>query len=498
MWVIALTLSLGQITFVEQPLSEVYVGNVTPFTGQVNTNFLHADMNYDGEMDLLLTDKLLLQEKGVYDMNAAIPLPEPIGPMDADCYRGALFYRSAQRLIVYEFEQGAWRTVLSQSLESPDEPEGFTPQYGNTSQIGFVRFLHDIDADGSPEIVAIDHSGIRLFRRKDAHYVAAGVLKLPTTIAVSRSTPQPIWPQTARKIMFPEQQMSSRIVFESGQVRMVSVEERQDTATRYLVRSTPLSLDEAANFQEGASRLTRPEMLPSHLRPCRLNDDDILDFAGGRWVNAETGPLPAPLYELWATLDGGETFEVRRATAQTQFRPHCAFVDYDGDGDMDMVTESTLWARGGIRERITRFLTESTLEHGLHIYEQKNGHFAESPTIQATLNIDLEAPPAQPQAMLSRYEAGNLLHITGDMDGDGIRDILVRNAPDEMSLYRGLGWKGFSRKPAWSHAIAPENDVAVADLNGDGLSDLYVFPRVPAEGSDGPSGSAFYAQRRHP
>ncbi len=498
MWVIALTLTLGQITFIDAPLNDVYVGNVTPFTGKVNTNFLHADVNYDGQLDLILTDKLLLQEDGVYDETRAIPLPAPAGPMDADCYRGALFYRNSHQLIVYEFEQGAWRTVLSQSLESPEEPEGFTPQYGNAPKLSFVRFLHDLDEDGSPEVIAIDHGGIRLFRRKDAHYVAAGVLKLPTTIAVSRSAPQPIWPQDARKIMFPEQQMSSRIVFEPGQVRMVSVEERQETATRYMVQTTKLVLDESADFQEGASHLTRPEMLPSHLRPCRLNDDDTLDFAGGRWVNAETGPLPAPLYELWATLDGGKTFEVRRATAQTQFRPHCAFVDYDGDGDMDMVTESTLWARGGIRERVTRFLTESTLEHGLHIYEQQDGHFAESPTIQVVLNIDLEGPPAQPQAMLSRYEAGSLVHITGDMDGDGIRDVFVRNAPDQMSLYRGLGRKGFSRQPTWSHAIAPGDDVAVADLNGDGLSDLYVFPRVRPENPESQRGRAFYAQGNRP
>lgn len=498
MWIVALTLSLGQITFVDAPLSDVYVGNVTPFTAQVTTNFRHADMNYDGHPDLLLPDKLLLQEKGIYDMEKAIPLPEATGPMDADCYRGALFYRSAQRLIVYELEQGAWRTVLAQSLTSPDDSEGFTPQYGTAAQVGFVRFLHDIDGDGSPEVVVIDHRGIRLFRRKGAHYVAAGLLQLPTTIAVSRSAPQPIWPPQARKIMFPEQQMSSRIVFEPGQVRMVSVEERQETATRYVVRTTTLALDEAADFQESESRLTRPETLPAHLRPCRLNDDDTLDFAGGRWITAETGPLPAPLYELWATLDGGKTFEVRRATAQTQFRPHCAFVDYDGDGDMDMVTESTLWARGGIRERVTRFLTESTLEHGLHVYEQKDGRFSESPTFQTTLTIRLESPPAQPQAMLSRYEAGSLVHLTGDMDGDGIHDILVRNAPDEMTLYRGLGWQGFSRKATWSHAIAPDDDVAVADLNGDGLSDLYVFPRVRPEEPAVATGRAFYAQRSRP
>jgi len=493
MLTLALAWALGQISMAEAPLPGIVIGNVTPFTGRAATNFVHADVDGDGEADLLLPGLLYLQRNGMYDGASPIAMPAPGGEVHADVFAGALYLRSRDRLWVHTFEDGAWRTTLEQALDSPGAQSGFDHITREGPGFRFQRFLHDLDGSGTPELVTVDQRGAHLFRLRDGRYAPAGTIPLPAPIAGNFASPQALWPPGERRIRFPEQQMSSRLLFDGQTLLTLSIAERRKDLTRYALRAATVEFSGEGNFTARERPAPLLDPLPAHLRPCRLNEDGMLAFAGGRWLRSDAGPVPTAIYELWATLDGGETFHVRRAAAYTQFRPHCAFVDFDGSGDMDMVLESTQWPRSSLREQLNRFLTESRIEHTILIYRQRKGTFSEKPDVRHTVEITLEAPPARPGTMLARYEAGTLVNVTGDFDGDGFRDLLVRTAPDRLQIHRATGWGGFESRPAWTLAIAPDMDAQVADLNGNGLSDLYIRPRDQGATGLAQPGTAYYA-----
>ncbi len=498
MLILTVLLTLGQIHFDDAPLPGVVIGNVTPFTGSVSTNYLQADINQDGETDLLLPDSLLLQRNGAFDTSAPIPFP-PVSPgTDVDTFDGALFYKSPNQLSIFRFSEGAWVLSWQQTLDWPEEQSSFLPMNGKSNSLFFRRFASDIDGDGTPELVATDHRGIHLFRRIDKAYVAAGVIDFPSNISIGRSAPRPIWPEDQRRVAFPEQQMSFRFVIERGAIQTVAIRERRNDANRYGIQQRTLTLGDTGVFEAGAPRSVISEPLPSHLRPCRLNDDDVLDYAGGRWLRSESGPIPTPLFELWATLDGGRTFYIQRAAAYTQFRPHCSFVDFDGDGDMDMVMESAEWPRGSLREQLNKFLTDATVRHIIKIYQLDGGVYSRDPAIELAVEIDLGSPPMRPGIMLSRYEAGTIFNITGDLNGDHFRDLLVRTGPETLAIFIADGWAGFRNRPQWTDSVARSSDVLVADLNGDGLSDLYVNTRSDVTEDMPAPGLVRYARLEQP
>jgi hypothetical protein len=73
--------------------------------------------------------------------------------------------------------------------------------------------------------------------------------------------------------------------------------------------------------------------------------------------------------------------------------------------------------------------------------------------------------------MYSRYEAGALVNVSGDFDGDGRHDMAVRDRADRVALWLARGWT-FPNRPDVLVRIDPAADYAVADVNGDGCSDL--------------------------
>jgi hypothetical protein len=217
--------------------------------------------------------------------------------------------------------------------------------------------------------------------------------------------------------------------------------------------------------------MTETKPLPAHLHPCRLNDDDQIDYAGGLWKLSDSSAVPKAFYETWATLDGGATFHVRHAPSFQNARPRCMFVDFDGDGDLDMVTESAGLLEGGLREGLSRFLTRKALDHSVAVYPQAQGQFWKKPAFRATFRIRLEAPPIRNGPLFGRYQAGELFDLTGDFNGDGYRDALVQEGPGRLGVYlaRGLDFPG---RPDARPRIPASARFNVADVNGDGRSDI--------------------------
>jgi hypothetical protein len=489
---------LGQVMFIEHPLPGVEIGAATPFTNLPVTNYAHGDMNRDGHADLLLPGTLYLQTEGTYDRSNSVAMPSPGQDTDAAVFAGKLYYLERGRLSIYQLDGHRWKQTLSQSLPVKGSAPFRGPSQRANHNVRFRPFLQDLDDDGTPELVEIDQRGVHLFRLSEQRYLPAGTLGLPDETSITLSAPQEIWPAASRQVMFPELQISSRFVFDGPTLRVISVLERQRNNTQYAIVTRSLALDGEGTYQASDTAESLPEPMPPHLRPCQLNSDTVLDFAGGRWLRSEASPLPTPVFELMVTLDGGETFHVRRAAAYSQFRPHCSFVDFDGDGDKDMVMESTEWPRSSIRELVNRFLTESRIRHTIRVYRQDGEGFSKKAALTCTVRIELGAPPVRPGPMFSRYTAGTLFNLTGDFNGDGFRDLATRTGPKQLSIYLAQGWNGMSTGPVTNLSIPEDANAQVADLNHDGLSDIYIRPAEIGDDKTAVPGIAYYAQRIEP
>lgn len=464
-------IAAAPLSFLEQPLPGVRVGPVTPFTGKPITNFIHADLNSDGLPDLVLPGGVLFQKDGGYPKGHRVPLPDLGGAIEADVFGDALYYRTPNHLAVYRFTDGIWRTHIEQPLSWPGAATA-PPKSG--TGLAFRRFVYDVDGDNIPELVDLDGAGIHLYRLREGRYETAGVLDVLPAMTLSPSTTHDIWPADVRRIVLPEQQLSCRLLVQPHELTLITQRGITGGQAFYQRDTFALQVDESGGIVATPGSTSNTNGLPTHVRPCHLNHDAQLDFAGGRWLLSETTPIPMPIYELSVSLDGGGTFHVERAACFPQFRPHCNFVDFDSDGSMDMVLESTQLYDSGVRETINRYLTQRSLSHRIRIHRQEDGAFQHEPAIVHTLNITLDAPPVAGGAMISRYQSGRFVNLTGDFDGDGYRDLAVRTSLTDVAIHLADGWNGYSRTPTENITIPALAEFAVADLNGDGRSDILV------------------------
>ncbi|MEX2015020.1 MAG: VCBS repeat-containing protein, partial [Candidatus Hydrogenedentales bacterium] len=211
------------------------------------------------------------------------------------------------------------------------------------------------------------------------------------------------------------------------------------------------------------------EPLPHYLQPCCLNDDPTPDFAGADW-HMDPGILaPTPIFEISATLDAGET--IRRVRTRG-FRSGCWFTDVDGDGDADLIAESSSLARGGIRESIAKLLWASDVAHEVRVYHQAEGRFDERPSRVHEFGLDMETAPYKMSPFFRRYRLGELVNVTGDFNGDGQNDYLVHHRPDEAVIYLYSGPRDITE--AARVQVLPGDRIGLVDLNGDGLTDLVI------------------------
>jgi hypothetical protein len=130
-------------------------------------------------------------------------------------------------------------------------------------------------------------------------------------------------------------------------------------------------------------------------------------------------------------------------------------LDIDGDGFIDLVLGYNRFVDS---EKIRKTLVSKKLDHGLriliiHLY-QRGPHFSWSQRKYLETQICLD----------------------GDFDGDGDKDLLVKDRKDKASVYSFLSRKkGFSKKANIRFNIKRVKQFITEDLNNDGISDLIVL-----------------------
>ncbi len=473
---VLLCLALGASILVEQELEGIVIGRPNPLNGRPSVNYRSEDLDRDGLRDILLPDRLLLQRSGEYPPALSVALPRAAGRTEYDAFGGMLYLRSGGGLEIHRLEGMTWKRVLRQNIAWPDlEPETEKPTGAEDvpeEKATLGHFLYDLFGNVVPEIVVPGVDGLYVYTNRGLGYTSIHVLDVFARPEIVFPEHAPLWPTEARTVSYPSSRLSFRLVLDGDLLSVYSRSAGLDDLVRH--RIARWRFDPELGFRPRADtpRTRAIGPLPSFLQPCRLNEDEIPDFAGVRRHFTETSPLPEPIQEIFVTTDGGKTVQSFRSKS---FQTLCAFVDFDGDGDLDAIVESTNLYQGGLKEFLTRSMSRRTLRHTIHIhFQDARGRFSTTPDLRHTVSIKLLQPPFRHGPLFTEYQNGGLINLTGDVNGDGKLDLVARTRPDRLSIFLSENL-AFSKTPDRTVDIPHDARFAVADIDGDGRSDIAVY-----------------------
>lgn len=154
---------------------------------------------------------------------------------------------------------------------------------------------------------------------------------------------------------------------------------------------------------------------------------------------------------------------------------HTHFLDLDGDGDVDYVTDSIRGTKLDLLKRV--FGQPPTIWYVGFRYARDKGTFETAPY------FSLERPYSLEETVGNRF--GRTGYFEGDFDGDGHRDLLDLAELSSIEILgavtkrdRGPGDPVAFSKPIQPRVRVPDPlraDAVVADLNGDGRADAVVW-----------------------
>jgi hypothetical protein len=120
----------------------------------------------------------------------------------------------------------------------------------------------------------------------------------------------------------------------------------------------------------------------------------------------------------------------------------------------------------GSTEDIVDFVMSSKLQFKLQFYLGRGSRgYNRRPDYEKELTVNMKA---------ESYGGYPPVYITGDLNGDGFMDLIVRSAEDELSVYPSEGGISFPRDPVAQIAIPEDGFVDFEDVDGDGNRDIIV------------------------
>ncbi|MGV8878768.1 MAG: VCBS repeat-containing protein [Sphingobacteriaceae bacterium] len=157
--------------------------------------------------------------------------------------------------------------------------------------------------------------------------------------------------------------------------------------------------------------------------------------------------------------------------ADSSYSTQAHFFDYDGDGDLDMllVNENIRVLSELDDIVIQQLLKRPDLMSGTKLFRNDNGHFKE-----VTIAAGLHSTPL----------SYGLCAAIADINDDGLSDIYVSNdyaVPDYIYINNGDGTFTNHIRTILEHTSLYSMGNDIADINNDGLLDIYTLDMLPED-----------------
>ena len=240
---------------------------------------------------------------------------------------------------------------------------------------------------------------------------------------------------------------------------------------------------ESGSFPKTPSRSFQVEWRwPSWICLQDINTDGSVDLIKNTWLREEwfipgthSGKVIVRMF--LSDADGNIPDEPQYVFRKNDWMASIPIVDIDGDGRMDLVLGYSRW-RG--REEVVESLSAKRIDITLRLHFYRATGFPRKPDHQIPLRLSLNESDLSSVFTLdfSRgYEFRTLINLDGDFNGDGCRDLLVKDRDRYASVYFFQSREdGFSRRADIRFRVSTVSRFIVRDLNNDGIDDLIVAP----------------------
>jgi hypothetical protein len=368
-----------------------------------------------------------------------------------------LYSLSAQGLQRWAHGAGGWEVTGSWAAGSA--VQGLI----GSTEGGLRRYLHDMEGDGTPEVVVVSPRGVHVLGCEGGELVERAVHAVLPPLRLQEDFGQELWPPERRRVTLPARSMSCRVILEGEEMLVVS-REGERGGVRYALR----------RYRGGEEmRAEVTELLGDAMRPCRLNADAHMDFCGGSWTGPMDALLPLPVYAFSMSMDAGRNVVTRRIPGLLDRSAPVRLAEVNGDGRMDLITMGAALSEVGAREAAQQLRLRAAVDARLAVYPQTAEGFAREAACSRLITLALSAPPQRIGAGVEELDIGRRIDPGADFDGDGRADLLVLHRAEEVSVYLWTGAEWDTRAAA--RALVPRGGrVHAADVDGDGRADLVV------------------------